>query len=80
MRTQLATVERHRTDECVFLPSMRYSEGLIKLLGDRVMNIYNGKRHTAGVGEDSNDFYTRAFAKYYGLNAVRLVDADEVSE
>lgn len=72
MRAQLATIERHRNDDCVVLPPMVYSEGLIKLLGDRVMNIYNGKRNTSGVGVDQNDFYTRAFASFHGLKAVRL--------
>ena len=72
MRAQLETIERHRNDDCVVLPPMIYSEELIKLLGDRVLNIYNGKRNTAGVGVDRNDFYTRAFASYHGLNAIRL--------
>ena len=75
---QFDLIERHRRDDCIELPSMLYDETSIELLGGRVMNAYNGRHHTAGLADDPNDYYTRAFAKYHGLNAVRLSD-DEVS-
>ena len=75
---QFDLIDRHRNDDCIELPSMVYDETSIELLSGRVMNAYNGRHHTAGLADDPNDYYTRAFAKYHGLNAVRLSD-DEVA-
>ena len=74
LNAQLELIEQHRNDACIELPAMTYDETAIELLGGRVLEPYNYRHHTEGIADDPNEFYTRAFAKYHGLNAVRLID------
>ena len=71
---QLEIIERQRGAAVVELPEMHYPQRAMNILGARVMEIYMDRHHIAGVCNEPDEFYTRAFARYYGLHGVRLID------
>ena len=76
LQTHFEMIERQRGAACVELPTMNYPQRTIKILGARVMEIYLGRQHVTGICNDPDEFYTRAFARYHGLNGVRLLDGN----